>query len=416
MNKMTKSLKQEATEIAMEAIQTCLPDPAVQNALLKMPVFHGRLILVSIGKAAWRMASAAAKVPGIIIDKGIVITKYGHVQGQIPHVECYEAGHPVLDENSIIATKRAEELVENLSADDLVLFLVSGGGSALFEDPLITLQELQNLTSQLLACGAGIEEINTIRKRLSKVKAGRFALQCMPARVYAVILSDIIGDPLDMIASGPAYQDSSTAEDAEKIVSKYHLSISEKVENLLKVETPKRLTNVETVVTGSVSILVQNAANIAKAKGYETEIISDHLNGIARETGRSLAIYALKNEEKGRKKAWIAGGETVVEIKGNGKGGRNQEIALAAAEVLSGHNMAIVSVGSDGTDGPTDAAGGVCDGKTAQNLNAKGIRIPDVLQNNDAYHALEKVNGLIKSGPTGTNVNDVTIILSSGED
>lgn len=413
---MEESLKYEAANIALQAITACLPDSAVQKALLEMPAFQGRLIVVAIGKAAWRMAAAAEKELGTRIDKGIVITKYGHVQSEIPHIECYEAGHPIVDENSILATQKAEAMVHGLSSNDLVLFLVSGGGSALFEDPVIDLWELQDLTSQLLACGANIEEINTIRKRLSKVKAGRFAQQCMPANVFSVVLSDIIGDPLDMIASGPAYKDSSTALDAQKIVSKYHLSISKEINDLLQVETPKQLTNVKTIVTGSVTILVQNAAQNAKGKGYEVEMISDHLTGIAKDTGRKLASYAVNHQEKGKKKAWIAGGETVVELTGSGKGGRNQEIALSAAEILAGHSMAIASVGSDGTDGPTDAAGGMCDGKTAKSLEEKHISIADVLKNNDSYHALEKVDGLIKSGPTGTNVNDVTVILSTGED
>ena len=187
------------------------------------------------------MAKAAQDYLGDKISDGVCITKYDHVMGEIPHVRCYEAGHPVVDENSINATKQAEELVKDLTADDTVVFLVSGGGSALFEDPCIPLEELQDITKKLLSCGADITEINTIRKRLSNVKGGKFAEQCEPASVFSIILSDIIGDPLDMIASGPAYPDSSTSEDVLAIVHKYQLSLSDAVMDLFAKETPKEL-------------------------------------------------------------------------------------------------------------------------------------------------------------------------------
>ena len=186
---------------------------------------EGRVFLAAVGKAAWQMAQAAVRELPQPVDGGVVVTKYGHVLGDIPGVACYEAGHPVPDENSFRGTAAVLELTRNLLPTDTVLFLLSGGGSALFEKPLIPGEELQDITKQLLACGADIVEMNTIRKRLSGVKGGRFGLACMPAKVYAVVLSDILGDPLDMIASGPAYPDSSTCEQAKAIVEKYNLKL-----------------------------------------------------------------------------------------------------------------------------------------------------------------------------------------------
>ena len=386
----------------------------------------GRVVLVALGKAAWQMAKSASDILGNRVDRGIVITKYDHVRAELPGLECYEAGHPVPDENSFRATERAIELVSGLGEGDTVILLISGGGSALFEKPLIPGDELQDVTGQLLRSGASITEMNTIRKRLSAVKGGRFAEICAPASIYSIVLSDIIGDPLDMIASGPAYPDSSTCEDALDIAKKYDLKLSDAARECLKRETPKELSNVETVITGSVRELCRAAATACAVLGYETEILTDRLDCEAREAGEWLASIARERagvaEETasgaaresaagGRKLAFIAGGETVVHITGAGLGGRNQELALAAAPGISGLKAAVFSVGSDGTDGPTDAAGGYVDGETAGEFFARGIDVAEVLRNNDSYHALEAVGGLIVTGPTGTNVNDFACLL-----
>ncbi len=300
----------------------------------------------------------------------------------------------------------------NLGVEDTVVFLLSGGGSALFEKPLVSRKELADITDQLLACGADIVEMNTVRKRLSAVKGGRFAENCRPAKVYSVILSDILGDPLDMIASGPAYPDSSTCAQALTIASKYSLELSEKTIGLLNRETPKSLSNVETVVTGSVKNLCRAAAAVCKELGYEPHILTDRLDCQAREAGRFLAAIAKSHQADRKSLAYIAGGETVVFLTGKGKGGRNQELALAAAEGICGlEDTAVFSVGSDGTDGPTDAAGGYCDGRTKQILNRLGVDIYRTLQENDSYEALRKAGGLILTGATGTNVNDVAVLL-----
>ena len=264
----------------------------------------------------------------------------------------------------------------------------------------------------MLASGADIVEMNVIRKRLSAVKGGRFARLCAPARVFSVVLSDILGDPLDMIASGPACPDSSTCRQALDIAEKYRLRLSDRALELLRTETPKELDNVETRITGSVRELCAAAAAACGRLGYEPLVLTDRLCCEAREAGCFLASIARSHASDGRALAFLAGGETVVHLRGTGKGGRNQELALAAADGIQGlTNTAVFSVGSDGTDGPTDAAGGFVDGTTAAALERRGIRIHRVLADNDAYHALEAVGGLIVTGPTGTNVNDVSVVL-----
>ena len=397
---MNPTLRKDADAIIASSLNAVLPDEAVRRALKAFAPKGGRVLLVAAGKAAWQMAHAAAEALGRV-DGGVVVTKYKHVRGEILGVNCYEAGHPVPDENSFAATEKALELVRGLAAEDTVLFLLSGGGSALFEKPLLPGTELQDITGQLLASGADIVEMNTIRKRLSGVKGGRFAQACAPAQVFSIVLSDILGDPLDMIASGPALA----------IAEKYHLKLSEQAKVLLAQETPKMLDNVTTQITGSVRELCTAAAAACRELGYEPVLLTDQLCCEAREAGSFLGSIVRTHAGQGKKLAYIAGGETVVHLTGKGLGGRNQELALAAAPALAGLDAAVFSVGSDGTDGPTDAAGGYVDGDTLSALTAKGWNVFDTLQNNDAYHALKAVDGLIMTGATGTNVNDVAVAL-----
>ena len=409
-----QTLRQDAQAIIDKALADALPDSAVRRALEQFQKPEGRLVLIAAGKAAWQMAKAAYDVLGTAITGGAVITKYDHVKGPIGALELFEAGHPVPDENSYRATSRALELVSGLSERDTVLFLLSGGGSALFESPLVPAEEMADVTKQLLACGADIVEMNTLRKRLSAVKGGRFAECCLPAKVFSIVLSDILGDPLDMIASGPAYPDSSTCAQALEVVRKYGLRLSESALELLAQETPKTLENVETQITGSVRELCSAAANACRELGYEPVILTDRLCCEAREAGSFLGSIARTHAGQGKKLAFLAGGETVVHLTGKGLGGRNQELALAAAPGIAGLDAAVFSVGSDGTDGPTDAAGGYVDGESAVALAAKGLDVFEMLQENDAYHALKAVDGLLVTGPTGTNVNDVAVALLHG--
>lgn len=449
---MNQKLRSEAEQIMGYAIGKMQPDAAVIRALEACSL-SGRIYLAAVGKAAWQMANAAVRHLKTPIADGVIVTKYGHVKGDIPGVRCFEGGHPIPDENGLAGTQAILDMTADLTERDHVLFLVSGGGSALFEKPLVPLSVLQELNRQLLAGGASITEINTLRKRLSAVKGGRFAKWCEPAGIDAIILSDVLGDPLDMIASGPAAQDRSTCEEALEIVEKYHLNVTEEVLSCLRQETPRQLNHVNSHVIGSVGQLCLAAAEKCRELGYEAYILTDRLCCEAREAGILLAslagsspaagervttagsglttgeqdtaistaesvptpgkrVYLPKISSTSGKRAYIAGGECVVHLHGKGLGGRNQELALAAAQGLAGiPNVAVFSVGSDGTDGPTDAAGGYVDGDSFDALEAKGIHIQDALANNDSYHALEAIGGLLKTGPTGTNVNDFSVVL-----
>ena len=405
-------MRADADQIIRAALIKAMPDKAVQDALSGRNFGGGRLKMLAVGKAGWQMAKAACDALGEKIDQGVVITKYQHGKGNLPNTRIFEAAHPVPDLNGVAATRAAVEMVKGLTAEDTVLFLVSGGGSALFEQPLVPLEVLADVNRQLLACGADITQMNTIRKRLSAVKGGRFAALCAPAKVLTIALSDVLGDDPAVIASGPAYPDSSTSAEALEIVKQYGLKFSGDILRLLGRETPKTLDNVETVIAGSVRHLCTAAADVCRTLGYEPVLLTDSLCCTARDAGSFLASVAQTHRNADRSLAWIAGGETVVKLTGKGLGGRNQELALAAAIGLDGlQNTALFSVGSDGTDGPTDAAGGYVDGHTAQALREKGLDILDFLNDNDSYHALEACGGLIVTGPTGTNVNDLVTLL-----
>ena len=422
---MNALLRKDADQIIKESIAAVLPDEAVRRTLKDYKPGKGRTLLVATGKAAWQMAKAAVDTLGHV-DGGVVVTKYEHVMGEIPDVNSllnqnFNTFKPYLNLLKVVRHGNLDEFKDicNKYSNEFES-LLSGGGSALFELPRIPGEELQDITRQLLASGADIVEMNTIRKRLSAVKGGRFALACAPAKVLSIVLSDILGDPLDMIASGPAYPDSSTCAEAKAIAARYGLKLSADASRLLDEETPeetpKELTNVETHINGSVRELCAAAAASAEKLGYEPVFLTDQLSCEAREAGSFLASILKSHATSGKSLAFIAGGETVVHLTGHGLGGRNQELALAAAPGIAGTpGAAVFSVGSDGTDGPTDAAGGYTDGDSAAELSEQGLSIFEVLKNNDAYHALEKIGGLVVTGPTGTNVNDVAVALLRAE-
>ena len=415
MNTLEKRLRADAETILRASIGAVKPDSAVRRAL-EGARFPGRVFLVAVGKAAWQMASVARETLPALAG-GVVVTKYGHVKGKIADVACYEGGHPVPDENSLRGTAAALALTERLRADDTVLFLLSGGGSALFEQPLLPLADLQDITQALLAAGADIVEINTVRKRLSAVKGGRFAAHCAPAQVFSIVLSDIVGDPLDMIASGPACPDRSTCAQALAVAEKYRLRLSPRARALLCQETPKALENVTTKITGSVRALCAAAEKECRALGYEPVLLTARLTCEAREAGSFLASVARTHAAATRPLAFLAGGETVVHLRGTGTGGRNQELALSAALGIEGLcNALVASAGSDGTDGPTDAAGGISGGGTAAEMRRRGVSPERALEDNDSYHALRAADALFFTGPTGTNVNDLSLVLLRPEE
>ena len=418
-------LREDALEIVRQAIDAVLPEAAVREALGRGELAarlreagRGRVVLAAIGKAAWRMAKAASELLGDRLAGGVLITKYGHSLGEMRGIEAFEAGHPVPDENAVRGTEALLRRVRGLSPEDTVLFLVSGGGSALFELPAegVTLGDVAGVTGQLLASGADIVEVNAVRKHLSAVKGGRFAELCAPARVLTVALSDVLGDRLDSIASGPACPDASTSEDALHVVEKYGLALHPRLTEALKRETPKKLDNATAVAAGSVASLCAAAGRAAADLGYAPLLLTSTLSCTAREAGAFLAAIAREVRASGRPIAApcavIAGGETVVHVTGKGRGGRNQELALSACRGIRGlRDVVVVSVGSDGTDGPTDAAGGIVDGTTAEALEASGLDVEAVLRDNDAWTALKAVDSLVVTGPTGTNVNDVSFAL-----
>jgi len=418
-----KQVRDDAMKAALKAIEAVLPENAVKEALrderfLTRLDGGGRIVLAAIGKAAWRMAKASAEVLGSRLDGGVVVTKYGHSMGDIQGLEIREAGHPFPDENTLAGTAKVLEGVKGLSEKDTVLFLVSGGGSALFEKPKdgVGLNDLISVTDQLLACGADIVEINMIRKRLSAVKGGRFAHFVAPAHVFAIVLSDVLGDRLDSIASGPAHPDGSTVREAMRIVEKYSLSMRPGLLDALKEETPKTLDNVTTIIAGSVTALCSAAEKAVRELGYVPLLLTTTLSCEARDAGAFLASVAREIRSSGNPLkppcAILLGGETVVHLKGKGMGGRNQELALAAAAGIRGlADTAVISVGSDGTDGPTDAAGGLVDGETAPAISGLGLDLEKILADNDSYHGLDACGCLVRTGPTGTNVNDLTILL-----
>lgn len=411
------TIKEDAQRIIQSSIQRVLPDSAVKRAL-EGKTFSGEVIVIAIGKAAWNMANAASEILGERIKKGIVLTKYEHTQGNIKGFTLLEAAHPLPDKNTILGTEKIIEAISNLSSKDTVIFLVSGGGSALFEKPAgnLKLSDFLQITEQLLKCGADIVEMNTIRKHLSAVKGGKFAALCAPSNVYTIALSDILGDRPDSIASGPTCADLSTCEEAFAIVEKYGLNLSQDMKNQLSIETPKEVSNNTMLITGSVKELCLAAAQEAEALGYTPLILSTFVDCEAKEAGRLLASIGKTIQKDGTPIkspcAIICGGETVVRITGKGKGGRNQEVALSAAAAIAGmQDIVVGAVGSDGTDGPTDAAGGLVDGHTKDILTAKGISIDAILAENDSYKALTLADALVMTGPTGTNVNDLYFLL-----
>lgn len=413
---MIEQIRRDSAEIFGEALLEMLPDRAVKKALSGTRL-KDEIILIGIGKASWTMAKAASVELKEMIISGAIVTKYGHSGGSLPGIEIFEAGHPFPDSNTLKASQRILEITGKAGRDQTILFLVSGGGSSLFEKPAdgLSIKSLSDITSKLLLSGADIFELNTVRKHLSSIKGGRFAIHCLPAEIFQITLSDVPGDRLDMIASGPAAPDPSSSQEALAILNKYNIPLYPDLESALRSETPKSLDNVSFEIAGNVAGLCLAAKMAADKRGYISEIVTDRLDGEARLAGYMAAELAL--DESGRsgeaKRCLIWGGETTVKVKGSGKGGRSQELALAAAEKISGSgNIVILSAGSDGTDGPTDAAGGIVDGLTWEKIRSADRDPVEMLENNDSYNALEIAGALFKTGPTGTNVNDLVIALA----
>lgn len=385
-----------------------------------------RVFVVGAGKASANMAVAVEKLLGKRIELGLINTKYGHLSA-LRRIDLNECGHPVPDEAGVRGAREIARIVESAGAEDLVICLVSGGASALLPSPAgaLTLENKQGTTRLLLECGANIHEINTVRKHISAIKGGQLAALAYPATVVSLILSDVIGDDLDVIGSGITAPDRSTFQDALGILERYQLldRVAPEIRNHLqcaKSETPKAdhpaFSRTQNVVVGSNDLALQAAAVEAKNLGYRAFVLSSFIEGETRDVARVHAaiakqIHAARQPVK-PPACIISGGETTVTLKGSGKGGRNQEFVLAGALDIAGlPDTAILSAGTDGTDGPTDAAGAVCDGRTVERSAKKHLDARKHLDNNDAYPFFEVLGDLIRTGPTGTNVMDVRLLL-----
>ncbi len=386
--------------------------PCGESPCGKLPRGTGKVTVIAVGKAAVPMARAAEDALGENIKAGLCVTKYGHADGfKSDRFEIIEASHPISDENSVKAAERAIELADNAGENDTVLVLLSGGASALLEKSIIPPNRQRTITEKLLKRGADIEQTNAVRRRLSLIKGGRLAEHCFPARVMTVALSDVLSNDKSAIGSGITVRDETTDEAVIKIAKKYLYDEPSDIFEILKKGADKPINDGGYVFAGDITGLLQEAGRTAEELGYKVEICADLLTGEARDAAESVIARSLK-KRGGKKRCIIFGGETTVTVRGSGTGGRNQEMALYAALRLDGErDILFVSVGSDGTDGPTDAAGGYADGTTAAAMRAAGINPEISLRNNDSYNALKGADALILTGPTGTNVNDLTFVL-----
>ena len=391
---------------------------------------YDRIYVTGAGKAGASMALAVETILGDRITKGVINVKYGHVS-QLKRVKLNEVGHPIPDEKGVSGSEEIAELLEQLVEKDLVICLISGGGSALLPSPTegISLEDKQRMTNLLLECGANINEINAIRKHISKLKGGGLARLAYPSTLIALILSDVVGDPLDVIASGPTVPDKSTFGDCMAILRKYDLldrvpeSIKARIQRGIKgeiEETPKAgnpiFEKTQNVIIGSNIIAVKAAEQRAGELGYNPLILSTYIEGETREVAKVHAAIAKEiiktNHPIGPPACIISGGETTVTIRGNGLGGRNQEFVLAAAlDIQELTGVVVLSGGTDGTDGPTDAAGAIADVDTIRRAHEMLLNATASLNDNDSYHFFEKLGDLLITGPTNTNVMDLRLIL-----
>jgi len=436
---MASSLRSQALRIFQAAVRAAAPREAVlrhvrlsRNTLLagrkhyRLNAFRN-VYVVGAGKASARMAQAIERLLGKRISGGLINVKYGHA-ARLGRIRINECGHPIPDANGQAAAQRIAEILRQAGSEDLVICLISGGASALLPLPAapVTLEDKQATTRLLLESGANIHEMNCVRKHISGVKGGQLAKLAHPAAVLTLILSDVVGDDLDVIGSGPTVPDRSTFADARNIIQKYGLeqrippAVRERLGNDVP-ETPKPgdpiFAKVQNLIVGSNSLAVDAAARQARALGFHTVVLSTFLEGEARQIARVHAAIAKELRASGRPAKLpacvISGGETTVTIRGNGLGGRNQEFALAAAMNIAGlENVVILSGGTDGIDGPTDAAGAIADGTTVARAEAWGCHPAEFMANNDSYHFFERLGDLIKTGPTETNVADIQIVLA----
>ncbi len=422
-----KKLRRDALGIFRAALKAADPYEAVR-ARLRIPEGVRDVYVIGAGKASGPMALAAERALGKRIKAGAINTKYGHA-AKLRRISITECGHPMPDRQGVAGTRRLVEIARSAGEGDLVICLISGGASALTPLPAapLSLADMRRTTALLLASGADIHEINTVRKHLSEVQGGQLARLAAPARVFSLILSDVIGDDLDVIGSGPTVPDRSTFADAEAVLrrrglwDKAPLRVRHRLEEARE-ETPKPgdplFARVSNVIVGSNGVAMSAAAEKARSLGYRTLILSSSIEGEAREVaGVHTAILreiVASGNPVGRPACVISGGETTVTLQGKGKGGRNQEFVLAAVDRIGGvPGVVILSAGTDGTDGPTDAAGAVADGGTLARAEGLGMNAAKYLAKNDSYRYFDALGDLVKTGPTRTNVMDVRVMLAA---
>ncbi len=434
-----KTLRKLTLDILTEGIKAADPFEAINrvvklknNILTIGDIWERKLepsmkiIVIGAGKASAQMAIAIEKILGDKISTGLINVPEENIDtlSKLKIIKRQIAGHPFVTKESIESTKKIISLIENLEENDLVICLISGGGSALLEMPfeMITLTDLERVFSLITKKGGTIHELNTLRKHLSKVKGGKLAQIAYPAQIVSLIISDVIGDRLDTIASGPTAPDKTTISDVKKIIKKYRIKqlLPLSVNELFYLRDNQELTKtlkesnpifhkVRNFIIASNKISCSKMKHYAERLGYECKILSTEIKGEAKKVGLNLANEILTQKPK---TVLIAGGETTVTIKGLGKGGRNQELSLAACSILENkNNIILASIGSDGIDGPTDAAGAIVDGNTINRGKELDLSQSDFLKNNDSYNFLKKTGNLIITGPTGTNVGDLLIAI-----
>lgn len=437
----TRELRQSARLIWEAALNAANPSTCIRKFVhieggvlsiggKRFPI-HGRLIVIGAGKPSAKMAQVIEEIIGSYISGGLVVTKYGHAL-PLERIRLVEAGHPIPDAAGMRAVKETRELLRGLTKDDIVLCLLSGGGSALWPSPAegITLEEKQEVTYLLLRAGATIRELNAVRKHLSEMKGGQLARWAAPAHVISLIISDVIGDPLDFIASGPTAPDTTSFSDALAIIQKYGIEVPDSVLERLQdgahgrvPETPKPgdpvFKHVDNQIIANNRLLIDAAVEKARELRFNTLILGTEVEGEAKDVGRFFSAIARELARSGNPiptpACILAGGETTVTVRGHGVGGRNQEMALAWAIAMAARSYmtpaCFASVATDGTDGPTSAAGGLVDHLTCSRAVELGLMPLKFLRGNDSSNFLKATGDLIVTGPTQTNLMDLQILL-----
>ena len=440
-NRKARKLALEAIEFAINAVnpkKIIKSKVSLRNGILKVGNYRfnlktfNHIYLVGGGKASGLMAETFEEILGDYLSDGLVIIPHQSAQPKTRIVKILKGSHPLPDNDGVKGTKKIMEIAEKTTKDDLLICVLSGGGSSLMSMPKngISLQDKRKVIEALLKSGARIDEINTVRKHLSSFKGGQLAKKAFPATILNIILSDVVGDELSVIASGPTVPDPTTFKDAINVLKKYDLweKAPESIKEILSegtkgriAETPKEkdkiFEKVYSVIVGNNRTACLAAIEKLKDKGLNTLLLTSHMEGEAREVGLFLAAIAREITLWGtpvkKPAAVVVGGETTVTVRGKGLGGRNQEIALSASTKLQGlAGNVIASISTDGIDGPTDAAGAIVDGETSLRSRKLGLDIEKYLEENDSYTFFKKLNDLIYTGPTGTNVNDIAVIIS----